>query len=67
MADNRGRTAPDLDAIEQKWLQMCGACDAGAPTYCRCPNEDVRPAMSALVDEIRRLRSDSTSDKWHGR
>jgi hypothetical protein len=48
--------ADDLDAIEDKWLQQCGSCDAGLPLSCSHPSEDYRPVMLTLVTEIRRLR-----------
>lgn len=57
----------NLEAVEARWLQMCGSCDGGLPMSCTHPDEDYRPVMAALVDEIKRLRSDIESDKWHGR
>lgn len=47
-------TTPDLDAIEAKWLQPCGSCDAGLPSSCAHPDEDYRPPMADLVTEVRR-------------
>jgi hypothetical protein len=47
----------DLDAISSKWLQICGACDAGTGE-CTHPAEDYRPVMLELVREIERLRDD---------
>jgi hypothetical protein len=46
----------DLAAIEAKWLQQCGACDAGLPTACTHPAEDYRPVIAGLVAEIQRVR-----------
>jgi hypothetical protein len=48
--------ALDLDIIEAKWLQQCGACDASLPMTCTHPAEDYRPTMAALVAELRHLR-----------
>ena len=47
----------DLQAITDEWLQQCGACDAGLPMGCARSDKDYRPAMSALVDEVGRLRA----------
>lgn len=46
----------DLKAIQEKWLRQCGACDAGLPMSCVCPEEDYRPTMLELVREVERLR-----------
>lgn len=47
----------DLEEIKTKWLNQCGACDAGLPEYgCTHPDEDYRPVMLRLVEEIERLR-----------
>jgi hypothetical protein len=56
MTANEDDAALDLDAIEDKWLQQCGSCDAGLPLSCSHPSEDYRPVMLRLVSEIRRLR-----------
>lgn len=45
----------DLEAIKAKWLNICGACDAGVGE-CNHPAEDYRPVMLELVREIERLR-----------
>jgi hypothetical protein len=45
----------DLDEIRRKWLGQCGSCDAGLSMGCTCPEEDVRPVILALVDELERL------------
>lgn len=45
----------DLEAIEAKWLGICGACDAGIGE-CTHPAEDYRPVMLALVREVEHLR-----------
>jgi hypothetical protein len=50
-------TVVDTDAIREKWLQLCGSCDAGLPMNCTHPDEDYRPVMATLVDEIERLRT----------
>lgn len=49
-------TPLDLDAISEKWLQICGACDAGIGE-CNHPADDHRPVMLELVREIERLRA----------
>lgn len=46
----------DIDAVKEKWLGMCGPCDGGLPTSCTHPDEDYRPTMLLLVNEIERLR-----------
>lgn len=46
----------DLDAISATWLQVCGPCDIGIHSVCTHPNEDYRPVMLALVEEIADLR-----------
>ena len=49
-------TSPlDLDAISEKWLQICGSCDAGIGE-CTHPEGDYRPVMLELVREVERLR-----------
>lgn len=48
----------DLEAIREKWLRVCGQCDAGvygAP--CTHPSGDYRPVMLELVTEVERLRT----------
>lgn len=56
MTDSADTPTLDLDAIEFKWLAPCGTCDAGLPAPCTHPDEDYRPVMLALIEEIRRLR-----------
>ena len=52
------KTKPlDLAAIEETWLQPCGACDAGLPMNCTHPEGDYRPVMLELVTELRRYRA----------
>ena len=47
----------DLDAIREKRLNTCGACDVGMPEYgCSHPTEDYRPVMLSLIAEVERLR-----------
>lgn len=46
----------DLTAVAEKWLQPCGACDGGLPMGCSHPDEDYRPVLLALVEEVERLR-----------
>lgn len=46
----------NLAGIEAKWLQQCGACDAGIGS-CSHPDADYRPTMSALVTEVEHLRA----------
>jgi hypothetical protein len=58
--------ALDLDAIREKWLNVCPSCDAGLPSQCTHPDEDYRPTMLALIDEAERLRAlvgDETFDQ----
>lgn len=47
----------DLDSIRDRWLQLCASCDAGLPMGCTCPTCDPRNVISALVDEVERLRN----------
>lgn len=47
----------DLDAIQAKWLRVCGPCDAGYPTTCSHPDEDYRPVIAELVAEVERLKA----------
>ena len=51
------------DPVERagKFLQQCGSCDAGLPMACTCPDEDFRPVMLDLVQEIERLRADAAA------
>lgn len=56
----------DLAAIKAKWLNLCGACDAGIGT-CNHPVDDYRPVMLSLVEEIERLRMEvaaGSPDDW---
>ena len=46
----------ELKAISDKWLQVCGQCDAGLPMNCCCPDEDPRPIILTLVREIDTLQ-----------
>lgn len=48
----------ELLAIEQKWLQMCGYCDAGLPILCTHPDGDYRPVMLRLLHDLRAYRAD---------
>lgn len=45
----------DLEAIKEKWLKLCGACDVGVGE-CNHPGEDYRPVMLALVRELESQR-----------
>lgn len=56
-------SAIDLDAITERWLQICGPCDAGLPMGCSHPDADYRPVMAALVEEIERLRASRSSSE----
>lgn len=47
----------DLEAIKEKWLGICGACDAGMGE-CSHPDGDYRPVMLELVREVERLRGE---------
>lgn len=49
-------TMLELDAIVDKWLQMCPVCDAGLPGTCTHPNEDYRPMLAELVATLYRHR-----------
>lgn len=48
---------PDLDAIAEKWLRLCGACDAGMGS-CVCPPGDPRNVIDNLVEEVKRVRAE---------
>jgi hypothetical protein len=45
----------DLEAIRDRWLDVCPSCDAGIGN-CNHPEEDYRPTMLSLVREVERLR-----------
>ena len=45
----------DLDAIRAKWLQVCGACDAGIGE-CSHPDEDYRPVILDLLTSLTEAR-----------
>jgi len=45
----------DLDAIKEKWLRVCGTCDAGVGE-CSHPAEDYRTTMLDLVVEIEQMK-----------
>jgi hypothetical protein len=47
----------DLQAIREKWLNVCPSCDAGLPGQCTHPDEDYRPTMLSLVNEVERLHT----------
>src|SRR5690606_16349874 len=48
----------DLDAIRDRWLQPCAACDAGLSMSCTCPPGGRRKGVSgARVTEVGRLRA----------
>ena len=51
----------DLQAIKDKWLNVCGACDAGIGD-CTHPNSDYRPVILDLVSEVERLRATPAVD-----
>lgn len=42
----------DLDAVRDRWLRECGACDAGMATTCVCPDGDPRTVILALVTRV---------------
>jgi hypothetical protein len=46
----------DLDVVRETRLRECGACDYGLLTACVCPDDDYRPTLSGLVDEVERVR-----------
>lgn len=54
---NAAAGPPDLEAIKDTWLRVCGPCDAAVATTCTHPDEDYRPVIAALVAEVERLRS----------
>jgi septal ring factor EnvC (AmiA/AmiB activator) len=43
----------DLDAIAEKWLKLCGYCDAGLPMGCTCTGDDPRSDIQRLAHFIR--------------
>jgi hypothetical protein len=43
----------DLDAIAEKWLKLCGHCDAGLPMGCTCTGDDPRSDIQRLAHFIR--------------
>lgn len=45
-------SAEEREAIAEKWLQQCGPCDAGLPMGCTHPDEDYRPVIAALLDDL---------------
>ncbi len=51
----------DLDAIEKQFCNYCGHCDAGLPAACNCSRFDHRPAILALIREVRRLRAEQAA------
>ena len=52
----------NLDEIRDKWLALCGGCDAGIGA-CTHPDADYRPVMLRLVEEIERLRSGQLTEE----
>jgi len=56
--------ALDLDAIRAKWLQVCGACDAGIGE-CSHPGEDYRPVILDLLAEVAALTADRDRLREH--
>ena len=44
-----------LQAIRERWLRTCAACDADMTTPCTCPPEDHRIVISELLDHIDEL------------
>jgi hypothetical protein len=46
----------DLDALAEKWLKVCPPCDAGLPDKCTHPDQDYRPVLKLLLEEVRGLR-----------
>lgn len=51
----------DLQEIRDKWLGICGYCDAGQSMACTCAHGDPRVLISELVTEIERLAEHSTT------
>ncbi len=59
------RPEVDIEAISEKWLRQCSACDAGLAMSCTCPEGDPRNVISNLVDEIKRLRGEMPGGVTH--
>jgi hypothetical protein len=54
--------AIDLEVITEKWLRVCGQCDAGViGSPCTHPDEDYRPVIAGLIAEVARLRDREVS------
>lgn len=45
-----------LDGVRDKWLKLCGSCDAGQPMNCVCTQDDPRTVIQELVQVARQLR-----------
>jgi hypothetical protein len=59
-------TDNELDLLALKWLQVCASCDAGLPYGCSHPNEDYRPVIANLIDEVRRLWAEIAAAERRG-
>lgn len=57
--------ALNIEAIAEKWLQVCGACDAGMGPCTHPTDEDYRTPMLALVREVERLRAAARAWEAH--
>jgi len=56
----------DTDAIAEKWLKVCGACDVGM-YGCTHPEEDYRPVMLDLVRALKTAQAVAESNRRHTR
>lgn len=64
--DQREQRGLDLDELTERWLKVCGYCDAGLPMGCSCCADDPRPAMRELIAAARerdQLRAEIESQK----
>jgi hypothetical protein len=59
-------TDDELDLLALKWLQVCATCDAGLPYGCSHPDEDYRPVIADLIDEVRRVRAEIAAAEHRG-
>lgn len=48
-----------LSRIRNKWLRVCGPCDAGLPGTCTHPNEDYRTVIADLITDLEKFRGNA--------
>jgi hypothetical protein len=54
---NDAMTEEELQEIADKWLVVCGSCDAGLAMGCVCQRQtDPRSLIARLLQEIGRLK-----------